>query len=170
MSLSRLAAPALFLIVAKLPGQTALTAAVGSAFPVARTASSYNAGLSAMLAIDNKPSFAPVGLRLEALLSELKGQDPNHPGSRIVAVVGGVGVRGALNSYALAGAGLYRRSCFGPDCSDDTATHDFGVNGGFGFAAPLDGPVAVLLEARLHVIATEPRRVLLVPVTLGLSF
>jgi hypothetical protein len=95
-----------------------------------------------------------------------------------------VNPRGPVDFYLVAGAGLYGqrtglRAASGLagqasqfDLVRVDTTHDFGVNGGAGFAFSIrpESRVKVFAEARFHRIFNEGSRASLIPITVGVRF
>ena len=151
-----------------------ISAAIGATVPIGSTADGSEMGYNATLGVGFKPPVAPLGLRIEAMYSQMAAKDIDNLGTRMLAGIANVTVSGAAmavpNGYLIGGLGIYNGSCTGSACpAAAESENDMGINIGAGLNIPLTG-FGTFIEARLHVIMNEGTKAKFIPITFGMKF
>jgi hypothetical protein len=158
---------------------TSFSIAAGATMPIGTTGDVYDMGYNAILGLGIKPPLAPLGVRIEGMFTQMMAkEDPLFPGvevgSRTLAGIANVTLSGAGMAvpmgYLIGGLGLYNSGCAGSSCGSGTSSEtDMGVNFGVGLNIPLTG-FGTFVEARLHIIMSDPENTKIIPITFGMRF
>lgn len=161
-------AAAMVLIAPTVQAQTSLIFAAGATMPIGSTGDSYETGYHATIGLGIKPPLAPIGARIEGMFNQMEAKSVLDISSRILALTANGTYTVAPQVYAIGGLGLYNMGCSGDACGGIDAENKFGFNIGGGLNIPLTG-LGVFIEARLHMISSDPSAKLL-PITVGIKF
>ena len=146
----------------------------GAAIPVGKLSDNQKTGYNAMVALAIGVSDLPVGVRFDAIYTNLShdkatttGADLRVSGLLANFVIAFPGTN--AKAYILAGGGLYHSKA---DLAGAKSQNNVGFNGGagatFGF-----GPFATFVESRYHTVSRSEAKggvYQFVPITLGLMF
>jgi hypothetical protein len=165
------AAAMLLTAAAALPAQAQISSPLkfnvraGASVPAGDFADAVNTGFALGAGLTLSAPLMPVALRVDGDYSRYafdRAIADENVG--IWAVTGNAVITPALSPiYFMGGVGMYSTNI------GDASETDFGLNGGAGLRIPLTG-FGSFVEARYHVIMSEPDRTNFIPIVFGIEF
>jgi len=153
-----------------LPGFQ-IGAAAGVAIPTGDLSNTANTGYNVTFAIGFRPTYVPLGVRLEAAYNQF-GIKAFSGNVNIPAFTGNLVYSfpsTSFSPYAIGGAGLYRTNV-DVNGGGSTGENDFGFNVGGGVKIPLSTSFETFVEARYNRVSTNGTSFSFVPITVGILF
>ena len=153
-------------------GAQSVNLAAGASMPVGKTADAVNVGYVVAGGVGIKPPLAPLGLRIEAMYTQMEFKTSSFGKQNIFGGTANLTLSGAgmplPMGYLIGGIGIYNASVSGGLASGSSSTKT-GFNLGAGLNFPLTG-FSTYLEARFHYVPVSGGDVKFIPITFGLKF
>jgi hypothetical protein len=172
MSRAALVLAATLFAVPALHAQASFSIAAGATIPMGTTADNLKTGYNVTAGVGIKPPLAPLGLRVEGMLSSMDFKTCTLCGTgstRLLAGIANVTLSGVAMpmGYLIGGVGMYNVAT--PDISGSPTKTKAGFNVGAGLSFPLTG-FSTFAEVRFHLVTTDNESMKFVPITFGIKF